>query len=353
VNPVYPFTSWETAATNIQDAVDAAWTGATILVSNGVYRVGTTGMDPLLANGLTRVALTKGVVVRSVNGPAVTILEGEAGDVRCAYVGEGCVLSGFTLTKGNLGGAWCEASGILTNCIVSGNSSSSAGAGVIGGILYNCTLTGNVSYDSGGGASGSILHDSSLTNNRAQYSGGGVSGGTLYNCMLAGNSAQVGSGGGADNSTLSNCILTGNAAQSVGGGASGSTLYNCVLTGNSAQDTGGGVSSSTLYNCNVTDNRAAHGGGTSDSSLYNCIVSFNQAQNGANYLNAIFEYSCTTPRPDGPGNIDTDPLLASVTHLLPGSLCIGAGKSAYASGVDIDGQPSLVNSSVTVRHLSC
>ena len=66
-NPVAPYTSWATAATNIQDAVDAAMLpGGQVFVTNGVYASG--GGLPFgpLTN---RVAITNIITVQSMNGP--------------------------------------------------------------------------------------------------------------------------------------------------------------------------------------------------------------------------------------------------------------------------------------------
>lgn len=62
-SPTPPYTNWATAARVIQDAVAAAKTGDTVLVTNGVYRTGS-----VEAEGPNRVALTKQKVLRSVNG---------------------------------------------------------------------------------------------------------------------------------------------------------------------------------------------------------------------------------------------------------------------------------------------
>src|SRR5262249_12209070 len=128
------YTNWATAATNIQDAIDAAANGDTVLVSKGVYQTGSR-LD--LGGGTNRLYDTKLITIRSANGPAVTIIDG-GGHVRCVYLVGGAVLSGFTLTNGYTSyptlGAGAAGGGTLTNCVLVGNSGSPA---VIGGVLYN------------------------------------------------------------------------------------------------------------------------------------------------------------------------------------------------------------------------
>src|SRR5205809_973777 len=65
-SPAPPYTNWTTAATTIQDAVDAAVAGDQILVTNGISKTG--GRVASETEGNTnRVAVTKAINVQSVN----------------------------------------------------------------------------------------------------------------------------------------------------------------------------------------------------------------------------------------------------------------------------------------------
>src|ERR1043166_7300108 len=94
-NPTPPYASWDTAATNIQQAVDASVPGDYVLVSNGVYA------GP--------VVITQPVMVRAFSSAQFTIIDGQ-GTNQCVWMTNNTRLDGFTITHGvaqDGGGIWC------------------------------------------------------------------------------------------------------------------------------------------------------------------------------------------------------------------------------------------------------
>src|SRR5262245_25638484 len=77
-----PYASWASAATNIQDAVDAAKAGDVVLVTNGIYPAG----ERNVGTESSRVTITNAIRLESVNGPLATTIDG-CGSVRCAVLG--------------------------------------------------------------------------------------------------------------------------------------------------------------------------------------------------------------------------------------------------------------------------
>jgi hypothetical protein len=296
-NPVPPYLSWPTAATNIQDALDCAFGGGTIVVSNGTYASGGRAVYGALTN---RVAVTRSVLLQSLNGPDVTAIEGfqEPGTVnglsavRCVYLASGSTLAGFTLRDGATrvgnsttpeldssgGGVWSESSlTVISNCVISSNACNWYGAGSYSGTLLNCTVSNNTNHIGsvfgGGGAAFSTIRNSTLRNNSAMSGGGGAISCTLSNCLVAANY-----GGGALKSTLANCVVTGNA----GSGVSGGSADGCIISSNTVQNllgnnNGGGAFQATLTACVLSDNRATNGGGAFNCSLNSCVLSNNVA----------------------------------------------------------------------------
>ncbi|MBN1675371.1 MAG: hypothetical protein JXR37_30300, partial [Kiritimatiellae bacterium] len=352
-NATAPYTNWSDAATVIQDAVDAASDGDTVLVTNGVYGVGGAAGYPDGTSLSNRVAIYRALTVQSVNGPDVTVIEGQgpvgSNAVRCAYVGSNAWLIGFTLTNGAThatglhhatgGGAWSErGAAVVSNCTLSGNAAGESGGGSYGGILIDCTLSGNSAgiewgAGEGGGSFRGHLTRCMISGNSATMRGGGSAWDTLVDCVLSANSCE-GKGGGcsiwavltgcilsnnvavecgggvSDECTLSNCLLVGNRAIDMdGGGAEDSTLVECVLLGNSAGEFGGGSFACVLTNCLLAGNMAAQvGGGSLWDAAVACTLVANVASNrggGAHYSTLQNSIVYLNSAPTGPNHDDS------------------------------------------------
>jgi len=332
-------TSWATAKKTIQAAVNAVATSGTVLVTNGIYNTGST-VTPggTLPN---RVVATNAIVIRSVNGPAETIIQGQGplgtNAVRGVYLSGGAQLIGFTVengatrTTGNYldnyaGGVSCQAS-VVSNCVIRNNFSGTDG----GGVHLNL--------------SGGIICNSIIESNKAAAKGGGIA--------LTDATDGVGS-------VVRNCRIVGNLATTVGGGVfiwHPGTLQNCLIADNAATNSAGGVwvdsgnlgAGANIVNCTIAGNKAPSYGGLSfiyaGATIKNSIIWGNTGGNGNG---GSYTYCATTPLPSGTGNTTNNPLFADSDYRLSaGSPCIDAGANSYVNGAtDLDGNPRIANSRV-------
>jgi len=264
------------------------------------------------------------------------------------------VLQGFTLTSGAAGYTYTyvQLGHTIQKTVLSHGGGVYGGYLGSGGVVSSCVLSGNTATDNGGGADNV----------------------TLLGCQLTANSAA--NGGGAADCTMNDCILTGNSAIPIpsssplekpsggaGGGVYGGTAVNCVIAGNNAS-LGGGACAPQLIDCTIVNNTAGFDGGVSPPAsgpggllpycLTNCVVYFNVANTNNNYDSSslyVFDHCCTVPLPNGLGNIANVPTFVDFYggdyHLASDSPVINSGNNAAAmTDLDLDGNPRIAGRTV-------
>jgi parallel beta-helix repeat protein/predicted outer membrane repeat protein len=350
----------------IQDGIDAASNGDTVLVADGIYTGD--GNHDIDFNG-------KAIVVMSENGYKATIIDCESsgrGFYFSSGEGSSSILRGFTIKNGSVGGSgggvYCwDSSPSILECAFENNS-----AGVGGGlaldynsmtVIEDCVFTGNYGGTYGGGmhvenSSDATISNCRFDNNEARRTGGGLrvaaASPVISECTFTNNTAAEVAGGGihclsSSEAIFINCTIAGNDAYEYGGGIhigtySSPTLIGCLIYGNLAPY-GAGVfarnSSTPIFtNCTIADNQATagHGGGISidtggDITVVNSIF-WNDTPDEIDIIDGSIDitYSDIEGGWSGTGNIDSDPLFVGGDpfdyHLQTDSPCVDSGDPA-------------------------
>jgi len=314
VTPTANYTSWATAATNIQDAIDVVGSGGLVLVTNGTYT-----LDAMLE-------LTNGITLRSFTNDSVdrdgTIINGNylAASNRCVYLsGVGTVMDGFTVTNGyaldtalsgNGGGVYIDQDGTVTNCLIAGNEAGVGGGGGIylnqGGLVTMSTISGNVATNANAASGGGVYFfrggvvTNCLIKNNCSNTGAGVMmigqplpDGVLTHSTIANNESLVYANGQGSagigvwfRGTIENCSIISNkitrfSGTSYGAGVNSSyftVVRDCLIAYNTGANYGGGIIVaylSTVSNCMIRNNSDGHGAGVlmSDGGvMQNCTI---------------------------------------------------------------------------------
>ena len=340
----FPYDTEAKAATNVAFALAAAVDGTCVEILEGTY------------------ALSESVVVRKDvrihgAGPEATVLDA----ARQAFTvlelaNAGAFVDGLTLTGSKLHGLVISAPGVVSNCVICGNSSTTqqTGTGVYmgsAGTLTHCTVTDNHITVGGNSSSGCGIYC-----NGANY--------VIDTCVVTGNSGTQGVGQGAvhleSSGTVRNTLVCGNtqtpdATSKVPASAgiylisqnNRSVIENCTVVGNTLNFEKDGAAG--LYvgnnglidirNTIVWDNRAAGGvsdcffasgisGGTAQCSILNNLPAKVTAEN------VTYE----------------DPLLNSKHRPRMGSPCIDTGTNQewMVGAKDVYGRDRIIGPRVDI-----
>ena len=226
-----------TQYSTIQNAIDAAVKGDTIVVAIGTYyeNINFKGKDITLTstNPQDSNIVASTVINGSNKGTVVTFDGTETAN---------CLLTGFTITGGHAsflgGGIRGHGTNVtITHCVIIKNISDNEAGGVnyCQGVISNCIISYNYAKNYSGGLGrfdGTVIN--CLICYNASANGGGISGcGNIINCTIVSNTASIAGGGLFDNygGGVINCIVWNNYPDSIYIAPRGPVNYSCIQGG--------------------------------------------------------------------------------------------------------------------------
>ncbi len=271
----------------IQEGVDAAQNGDTVLVQPGEY------VENINFDGHNIVLGSLFLMTGDTSYVSSTIIDGdESGTVVTFENGEDstAILTGFTIQNGYRGIHCVDSRPTISNNIVTHNLS----VGIYCRTSSNSTIINNTITQNSADGIYCSRSNPTISNNTISENSGGVGGGitcrnssrpTITNNTISGNSARLGGGIHCHQSspTISDNIIAENSSWDGGGGVwcalySNPTITNNIINGNSSEV--GGIycseSSPTITNNTITGNSAyVSGGGIYCERVSNPIISNN------------------------------------------------------------------------------
>ncbi len=320
----YPFKTWAEASTNIHEALEAAGDGHHVIVTNGTYIRNHFAPFPIGK------VLAKNVTLRSVNGPGVTILDGEDKRPGIYNVYDNFVLSGFSFRKtqgGSKAGSAVfsatdtfngygmgESSSVISNCWFVDNAPRKAR------VVF--APAGNVIYIGGQSNDTSLIVDCIFERNTPN-----VKTGLIYSPLQQKNWV-----------TVDRCIFRNNRS------AFEELITTSINVQNSLFYNNDVVSIlNEAYNCTLADNTVSDtalkitqfledgpvGGRAKNSILYNAANNYGPID--PTHAPDQFMHNDWSPISGAPGCIDTDPVFANPAmgdyRLMSNSPCVDAGSN--------------------------
>ena len=321
----FPYATPETAATDLSEAFLAVQDGSTLLIDDGTYKVNSERI------------LEKNVTIRSVNGPAKTILDCQGMTRPFTLAHPGAVLSGVTILQAQtwVGGALQLKNGsTVTNCVIDTCRCQNPNSGAVwmegGSTLVDCRITNSyVFYDARENCGVAVYAVGKALIDRCVVTGsheGKLGGKTDF---TPGNGAIYLAESGGNCGTVRNTVVADNHLQGCGGIVVGKygRVENCTVIGN--------------VSTNVAETAAGIKILDASASVVNTIVYGNRWGESASEIGGVAGFAdcfenCL---------IGIDPQLrgkgSKAYRPATGSPCIDAGKKLdwMTGAIDLYGQP--------------